>query len=203
MKLLFATRNSDKAKEIRQMLTEKNDLSIQVLTLSDLGLNIELVEDGSTFLENAQKKARQVYAVIRQEGKDDIAVLSEDSGLEIDALGGKPGVTSKRFAGETSTANERNRHVLELMADLPEECRRARFRCVMCLIDSTGREKIFEGICEGKIAHAIRGNSGFGYDPIFIPEGYTQTFGELGDEVKNKISHRAKAFHQVISFLKV
>lgn len=207
MRLLFATRNQGKANEIRQMLNDTTFLchsgrgegisSWEVLTVNDVCPDLKIVEDGETFMENAQKKARVVYNATK------FWTLSEDSGLEVDALGGKPGLISAGFGGEKATDYERNRRLLEMMIAVPDEQRTARFRCVMCLIDPTGSEKIFEGVCEGKIAHAIRGTLGFGYDPIFIPEGYNQTFAELGQTVKNKISHRAKTFRQVIEHLKL
>ncbi len=153
-------------------------------------------ESGSTFAENARLKARAVAAVYRR------WTLAEDSGLEVDALGGEPGINSARYAGRDATDHERVQLVLDRMVAVPWERRTARFRCVACLIDPSSQEYLFEGVCEGHIAPRPRGTSGFGYDPIFIPEGYSRTFAELGPEVKDALSHRAKALQQVLAFLR-
>ncbi|MEO0069300.1 MAG: RdgB/HAM1 family non-canonical purine NTP pyrophosphatase [candidate division WOR-3 bacterium] len=215
MRVILATHNKDKANELSQILNlllngcrltadgcRLTAVGWEVLIINDLCPDLKIVEDGTTYAENAQKKARAVFTALRAKSLIDeqSIVLGEDSGLEVDALGGKPGVMSARFGGDEATAYERNRQLLEMMIAVPEELRTARFRCVICLIHSTGSEKIFSGMCEGKIAHTIRGTSGFGYDPIFIPDGYTQTFAELGQTVKNKISHRARAMQQVIEY---
>jgi XTP/dITP diphosphohydrolase len=204
----------------------------QVKMLTEIPGAPEVEEDGTTFQENALKKARSA-ARYRENGDctapagagDSSAtrsnaslrgrvpsqglspfspcwVLAEDSGLEVDALGGEPGVRSARYAGEGATAADLIRKVLGRMVSVRDDQRTARFRCVMCVIDPEGRETCFEGRCEGRIAQSARGSSGFGYDPIFIPDGYDQTFAELGLAVKGKISHRARAMQQVITFLR-
>ncbi len=193
MRLLLATHNHGKANEVRWLLKE---IGWDVITLNEVAPGLIIPEEGKTFAENARIKARQGFALVKD------WTLGEDSGLEVDVLGGQPGVLSARFGGEGATDRERNQRLLELIISFPDERRTARFRCVMCLIDPQGEEHFFEGVCPGKIAHTIRGSSGFGYDPIFIPEGYGLTFAELGQEVKNKISHRARALRQVMDYLK-
>ena len=193
MKLLLATRNRNKVIEMQQAL---EGTGWQVVMLSDIAGAPEVEEDGATFEENALKKAR---SAVRFTG---LWTIAEDSGLEIDALGGEPGVKSARYAGEGATDAERIRKVLGQLVAVRDERRTARFRCVMCIVDSAGTERCFEGRCEGRIAHSARGSSGFGYDPIFVPHGYDQTFAELGFGVKSKISHRARAMEQVMDYLR-
>ncbi|MBN2465061.1 RdgB/HAM1 family non-canonical purine NTP pyrophosphatase [candidate division WOR-3 bacterium] len=192
MKLLLATRNRNKVIEMQQAL---EGTGWQVVMLSDVKGAPEVKEDGATFEENALKKARSAAQV------SGLWTLAEDSGLEIDALGGEPGVRSARYAGEGVTDGERIRKVLGQLVSVRDEQRTARFRCVMCVIDPAGGERCFEGRCEGRIAHNAGGSSGFGYDPVFIPEGHEKTFAELGFAVKGKISHRARALQQVIDYL--
>lgn len=193
MKLLLATRNRNKLTEVQHALAGSG---WQVMILSDLGDAPEVQEDGSTFEENARKKARTAAERAK------MWILAEDSGLEVDALGGEPGVKSARYCGEGASDADRMRKVLDRLISVPDERRTARFRCAMCLVDPAGNETCFEGCCEGRIAHSARGSAGFGYDPVFMPDGYAQTFGELGLSVKSKISHRARAMHQVIGFLR-
>lgn len=193
MKLLLATRNRNKLTEVQYALAGSG---WQVMILSDFGDAPEVQEDGATFEENARKKARTAAERAK------MWTLAEDSGLEVDALGGEPGVKSARYCGEGATDTDRIRKALDRLVAVPEERRTARFRCVMCLVDPDGHEACFEGRCEGRIAHGARGSAGFGYDPIFIPEGHDRTFAELGLGVKNKISHRARAMQQVIGYLR-
>lgn len=193
MKLLLATRNRNKVVEMQHALA---GTGWQVMMLSDFGDIPEVDEDGATFEENARKKARSAAARV------EMWTLAEDAGLEVDALGGEPGVRSARYCGEGASDADRMHKVLERIINVPEERRTARFRCVMCLVDMAGKETCFEGRCEGRIAHSARGTAGFGYDPIFIPDGYSRTFAELGLAVKGKTSHRARAMQQVIAFLR-
>ncbi len=193
MRLLLATRNRNKHIEIEHALAGSG---WQVMMLSDIADAPVVEEDGATFEENARKKARSAAEHART------WILAEDSGLEVDALGGEPGVKSARYAGEGATDTDRIRKVLERLGAVPEERRTARFRCVMCLVDPAGDETCFEGRCEGHIAESAHGSAGFGYDPIFVPEGHERTFAELGLAVKNRISHRARAMQQVIGFLR-
>jgi XTP/dITP diphosphohydrolase len=191
-RLLLATRNRNKVIEMQHAL---DGAGWQVVALSDIADASEVKEDGATFRENAVKKAR---SAARASG---LWTLAEDSGLEIDALGGEPGVKSARYAGEGAGDADRIRKVLDRLTSVPAEQRTARFHCVMCLIDAAGNESCFEGRCEGRVADKARGTAGFGYDPIFIPDGYDRTFAELGLGVKSGISHRARAMQQVIVFL--
>ena len=183
--LIFATRNRHKTHEIQHILGPG-------FKVRDLGAHpdvSEIRENGTSFEENAKLKAlaasRQLPAL----------VIADDSGLEVDALGGAPGIYSARYAGANATERDK---IDKLLGELErvratDDRRRARFRCVVALARNTNLLGTFEGIVEGRIADEVRGDSGFGYDPIFIPEGREQTFGELPREVKNTISHRAKA----------
>jgi len=193
LKLLLATRNRNKVIEMQHAL---EDTGWQVVMLSDIVGAPDVEEDGATFKDNALKKARGAARFSH------LWTLAEDSGLEIDALGGEPGVRSARYAGDGATDAERIRKVLGHLVSVRDEQRTARFRCLICVIDPAGKESCFEGRCEGRMAHRAAGSSGFGYDPIFIPDGYDRTFAELGLGVKNKISHRARALEQVIAFLR-
>jgi len=193
VKLLLATRNRNKVIEMQHAL---EDTGWQVVMLSDIVGAPDVEEDGATFKDNALKKARSAARFSHR------WTLAEDSGLEIDALGGEPGVRSARYAGEGATDAERIRKVLGHLVSVRDEQRTARFRCLMCVIDPAGNENCFEGRCEGRIAHRAAGSSGFGYDPIFIPDGYDQTFAELGLGAKSKISHRARALEQLIDYLR-
>lgn len=192
MEIVAATKNIGKINEIRKAL-EKID--VKVLSMDELGLEIDVDEDGKTYSENAIKKAVEVA---KKSGKFSLA---DDSGLEIDALNGRPGINSSRFAGINADDRERNLKILEMMKDVPNGKRGARFRCVMAIATPEGKTFTCEGVCEGGIAEGIRGDKGFGYDPIFIILEYGKTFGELGPEIKNKISHRAKALEKAKKIL--
>jgi XTP/dITP diphosphohydrolase len=191
--LLIATRNGGKVLEFSRLLC---DLPVSIRSLSEFPGVGEAEESGETFEENATIKAR-VYA-----GLTGLFTLADDSGLQVDALGGAPGVHSARYAGPRATDAERNTLLLsELQATRGAE-RRARFVCVLALFrPSDGSLKLFRGTCEGRIGHEPRGGGGFGYDPIFIPDGYSQSFGELPSAVKDRISHRAVALGALRSFL--
>ncbi|HEX8175632.1 MAG TPA: XTP/dITP diphosphatase [Pyrinomonadaceae bacterium] len=191
--LVIATRNRGKLVEVRELL---HDLNINLRSLTDFPASTEVEETGRTFAENASIKAA-AYAL--QTGS---WTLSDDSGLEVDALNGAPGVYSARYAGEQATDAERMELLLLELARTGDSERRARFVCAVSLADPAGRiVKIATGTCEGRIAHAPRGSLGFGYDPIFIPEGFEQSFGELSSEIKQVISHRARALAETRSFL--
>ena len=184
--LLIATRNDGKLDEVRLILHDLHNLSLR--SLHDFPESTEVEETGATFAENAALKA-SAYAL--QTGK---WTLSDDSGLEVDALGGAPGVFSARYAGEGATDAERIELLLSELGRTRDAERRARFVCAISIASPAGEIiDISTGICEGRIAHAPRGHQGFGYDPVFIPEGYEQTFGELTAEEKKALSHRARA----------
>ncbi|NLM38655.1 MAG: XTP/dITP diphosphatase [Firmicutes bacterium] len=195
-RLVVASRNKHKVAEIRDML---QGLPFEVVSVSDLGDFPEVVEDGDTFADNARKKAVQVMRWTHE------LVVADDSGLEVDALDGAPGVHSARFAaldgGHASDAAN-NAKLLELLADVPPERRGAQFRCVIALAAPDGTVDFAEGICRGQIGFAPQGEHGFGYDPLFIVPEFGQTFAELPPEVKNRISHRAKAVEGLKALLR-
>ncbi|AUX26606.1 nucleoside-triphosphate diphosphatase [Sorangium cellulosum] len=187
LRLLAATSNRGKLTELRSLLA---DLPLEVLSLAEaLPGAPPVVEDGETFLENALIKARA--AALRSRW----VTLAEDSGLEVDALGGRPGVRSARFAREGATDAENNAALLSALAEVPDERPLARFRCVMVLLDprSEGQPVVTEGRCEGWICRQPRGAGGFGYDPLFVVEEFGRTMAELGEAEKNRVSHRGKA----------
>lgn len=187
-RLLIATRNQHKLREIREIL----DLpGVELLSMEDAGDDLpEVVEDGDTFEANAIKKA----VVLAQ--ASGLLTLADDSGLEADALGGAPGVYSARFAGEPCNDQENNHKLLKDLAGVKN--RQARYRCVIALAMPDGCTATVDGRCEGRIVEAACGEGGFGYDPLFIPEGYTQTFGELSSDIKHRISHRGAALRAAV-----
>ena len=192
--LSLATRNAHKTREIQEILGPK-------FTVRDLRACPEISdidESGTSFEENATLKALAVSKNLPG------FVAADDSGLEVDALGGAPGIYSARYAGANATENEKINKLLRELArvDARDGARRARFQCVIALARSGNLLGTFEGIVEGRIANQRRGDGGFGYDPIFIPEGFEGTFGELSAEVKNKISHRAKAIRALAAKLR-
>ena len=190
---VVATTNLGKLKEIEVALKK---FPIQLFSLNQIGFGEKIIEDKATFQENAILKAT---LVAQKTGK---LTLADDSGLIVDALGGAPGVYSARFAGEKASDRENNRKLLQLLKDISSERRRAHFHCAMALASPEKLIHTVEGICFGSIGFEEKGGGGFGYDPLFIPENYDKTFAELGDVVKNKISHRAKALQQLSSLLK-
>jgi len=194
---LMATRNKGKALELASLL---EDLPVEILTLQDFPNLREVEESGQTFAENAALKA--VYAA-RETG---LITLSDDSGLEVDALGGKPGVYSARFAGEPPDDRRNNRKLLTLLQNVPAEQRTARFVCVVALAipASVGEPEVHyaSGACEGVILEEERGDGGFGYDPLFYVPSLQKTFAELSLEEKNRISHRGQALHKAVRILR-
>ncbi len=192
MKLVLATKNEGKVKELTKLLAEQD---IEVLSLADFPEIEEIVENGETFKENAVIKATEVCM---QTG---LITLADDSGLEVDCLEGLPGVYSARFAGEEKDDSANNKKLLELLAGVPVEQRTARFKCVVAVADIDCFVYIAEGTCAGIIAEEPRGDGGFGYDPLFYLPEYDKTFAELDLETKNKISHRARAFAGVLDIL--
>ncbi|RFM26225.1 RdgB/HAM1 family non-canonical purine NTP pyrophosphatase [Deminuibacter soli] len=187
--LVFATNNENKVTEIRNVIG--SDFSI--ITLKEAGIDIDIPEPHDTLEANATEKSTTIYRMVHQD------CFSEDTGLEVTALNGEPGVKSARYAGE---GRDFSANVDKLLHKLEGESnRRARFRTVISLLWE-GREYFFEGICPGVITRAPKGDGGFGYDPVFIPDGDTRTFGEMTVEEKKQFSHRAKAMQQLIAFLK-
>jgi XTP/dITP diphosphohydrolase len=192
MQLLVATRNKDKLKEIRTLLA---DLQLDVVSAADIRGLPEIDEDGTTIRDNAVKKA------IESAKSAKMLTLADDTGLEVDALRGEPGVRSARFAGAGASYHENNKKLLGLLGGVPMEKRTARFRCVAAIADENGLVETVEGICNGTIIEEERGGGGFGYDPLFIPDGQVKTFAELPLEVKNRISHRSKAMQKAWAVL--
>lgn len=186
--IVLATRNTGKAGEIVATLCLAD---VKFLTLQDFPPMPEIEEDGATFEENALKKAR---AVARH---CNCVALADDSGLEVDALNGLPGIKSARFAGEGATDAENNGRLVELMQSVPAGKRGARFVCVLALADPSGEEKVVRGECEGRILESPRGTGGFGYDPLFFYPPLGKTFAELLPEEKNRVSHRARALERL------
>jgi len=197
MRLVFASNNAHKLEEVRGIMPEH----IEVLSLHDVGFEQEIEETGTTLEQNSALKAEAVYQWLHDKIVNDqivniFGVFADDTGLEIDALGGKPGVYTARWAGET--AANRKKALAEL-AD--KEDRSAQFRTVITLIKMTGERLTVSGVVRGRIATEEYGQGGFGYDPVFIPQGYDKTFGELPAEVKNSISHRARAIAALVEEL--
>ena len=191
-KLLVATNNWGKLREYAHLLGE---LPFELETLADAGIADEVEETGSTMEENAIRKATEYV------GLSGLVTLADDSGLEVDALGGEPGVQSRRYAGGNATDSERNRYLLEKLKDVPPEKRGARFRCVIAIATPDGRVDTRQGVCGGVIALGPRGEGGFGYDPVFYLPEIGRTMAELTLEEKNRISHRARAAQAVRDIL--
>lgn len=199
MKIVFATNNQHKLQEVRHILGRR----VEVLSLNDIGCHDDIPETGTTLEENARQKAEYIWQNYHCD------VFADDTGLEVDALGGEPGVYSARYAGEGHDSEANMAKLLQKLGD--NDHRRARFRTVIALIQkkdvcpcgctSIRQEHLFEGIVEGEITRQHSGVGGFGYDPIFRPDGYEQTFADLGEEVKNQISHRARAVKKLCDYL--
>jgi len=183
-KLLLATNNRGKLREYAQLL---KGVPFGLITLADAGISIEVSETGSTMLANAVKKATE-YAQI-----SGLITMADDSGLEVDALGGEPGVMSRRYAGENSTDEERNEFLLKKIRQVSWDKRTARFRCIIAISLPNGSVETVDGICEGVIAYEPKGYNGFGYDPIFYLSELGKSMAELTLEEKNRLSHRARA----------
>lgn len=188
-KFVFATNNAHKLEEVKDMLGDK----IELLSLKDIDCHEEIPETADTLAGNALLKARYVY------NKYHLNCFADDTGLEVEALNGAPGVYSARYAGEAHNSEANMKKLLHELENT--ENRKAKFHTVFALIID-GKEHLFEGTVKGEITKIHKGTSGFGYDPIFKPEGYQQTFAEMGHEEKNKISHRAKATEKLCKFLK-
>jgi XTP/dITP diphosphohydrolase len=190
VKLIFATNNAHKLEEIRIAIGSH----VEIISLAEAGIQQEIPEPFETLKENAREKAQTIYRLSRGEN-----CFSEDTGLEVDALGGEPGVHSARYAGEPVSYTNNTRKLLRALADSSN--RRARFITLICLI-LNGTEYFFEGRCEGRILRSPVGQAGFGYDPVFMPDGSSKSFAEMDAEEKNVFSHRRKAGDLLIAFLK-
>lgn len=190
MKIVLASNNPDKVKEVKEIL---GPLGIEVFSLKDLGIKIEIEEDQSTFEGNARKKARTVFELTG------LPTIADDSGLMVEALNGEPGVYSSRYAGEEHNYEKNNQKLLQELKNKPEP-HRAKFVCFINYITET-EDEIFIGETSGEILKEPRGTNGFGYDPLFKPDGFDKSYAELPSEIKNKISHRYKALVKFRNYL--
>ncbi|MGI6368016.1 MAG: XTP/dITP diphosphatase [Anaerolineae bacterium] len=191
--MLVATHNLGKLREFRSLLA---GLDQDVLGLEDARISVEVVEDGTTFAENALLKAR---TIARLSG---VVTLADDSGLEVDALHSRPGVYSARYGGPQASDRDRCLLILQELSDAPEQLRRARFRCALAVVWPDGRTALTTGTCEGQISRELRGTDGFGYDPIFYVPEHGCTMAQLPQEEKNRISHRARAAQAMVTLLR-
>lgn len=192
-KIIFATKNKGKIKEINAIMS---DMNVEVISMEEAGINVDVVEDGTTFQENAIKKAREIMEI------SGLITMADDSGLEIDYLDKAPGVYSARYMGEDTPYNIKNSKILDIMKDVPEEKRTARFVSVIATAIPGGKIITTKGTIEGIIGHEIKGENGFGYDPIFFVPEYGMTTAEMAPEQKNSISHRGKALRLMKDELK-
>lgn len=190
MKLLIGTNNNNKLEEIREIL---DGSTMEILSLNDVGIDVEIEENGLTFSENALIKARELFKI------SGVSTLGDDSGLVVEALGGAPGVFSARYSG-VDGVNRDNANIEKLLKELGQtnQNRKAYFACAIAFIDGLGNEHVVEGQCHGSIGYQKRGNKGFGYDPVFIVDGFNgKTMAELEPEIKNSISHRGNALRKI------
>ena len=188
MKLIFATGNENKMREIREILSGRG---YEILSMKEAGIDVDVEENGTTFAENALIKARAISNICHE------LVLADDSGLEIDALGGEPGIYSARYLGHDTSYDLKNKNLIERLEGVPDEKRTARFVCAMAAVFPDGREETVVGTMEGRIGYEIAGSNGFGYDPIFYLPEYQKTSAEISPEEKNAISHRGKALRAI------
>ena len=195
MKLIFATNNQHKTDEVRSAIKTQNIL--EIITLREAGIEIEIPEPYATLEENASHKSRTIYGLIKASGSA-IGCFSEDTGLEVEALNGEPGVKSARYAGEDKVFDKNIEKLLHKLEGSSN--RKARFRAIISLIIDD-QEHLFEGICHGTILDHRKGSAGFGYDPVFVPDGAIHTFAEMDMAEKNKFSHRKKAIDKLVTYL--
>ncbi|CUQ27972.1 XTP/dITP diphosphatase [Clostridium baratii] len=193
-KLILASNNQKKIKEIKEILS---NIDIEVRSLKDENIDIDVVEDKDTFEGNARKKATEIREYLINKGNKDFIVMSDDSGLEVDYLNGEPGVYSARYSGEHGNDTKNNEKLLKELENVPMKKRDAKFVCHITLINSDGKELNVRGEVKGKILENLNGSGGFGYDPLFYYEDCGKTFGEMSAEEKNKISHRGKALEKL------
>lgn len=188
-KIIFATGNENKMKEIRMILA---DLGMPILSMKEVGIDVDVVEDGTTFEENALIKATEIAKLT-----EDSIVLADDSGLEIDYLGGEPGIYSARYAGVDTSYDIKNNLLLERLQGVPDEERTARFVCAIAAAFPDGTTEVVRGTIEGIIGHEIIGENGFGYDPIFYVPEYQCTTAQMSPELKNELSHRGEGLRMM------
>ena len=198
-RLIVASNNEHKVKEIKDIL---QGMDINVISLKEAGIFIDVEEDGKTFMENCYKKAKEIVEYLKSRNEKDFMVIADDSGLEVDYLNGEPGVYSARYAGEHGNSEKNNEKLLEKLKGVPKEKRGANFVCSLVLITSLDEEIKVEERAYGIITEKYSGTDGFGYDPLFFVPEFNMTFAEMTSEQKNSISHRGKALKQLIIKLK-
>jgi XTP/dITP diphosphohydrolase len=190
-RVIISSSNKGKIKEIKNILSK---FDVDIISKDDIGYgSFDVIEDGTTLEMNAEKKAIELWKLTGG------IVIADDTGLFVEALNGKPGVYSARYAGDNSTYEDNNNLLLEKMKDMEGSKRKAYFKTVIVVIDDKGKSHIAEGICNGEIAYELSGENGFGYDPLFVPEGFERTFAEMNDEEKNTVSHRGKAVRNLVN----
>lgn len=197
-RVILASNNIKKIKEIKEILT---GYPFEVYSLNDMNINIDVEEDGLTFEDNAKKKAIEIHQYLINNGESNFIVLSDDSGLEVDCLNGKPGVYSARYSGEHGNDYKNNIKLLQEMKDFKGDDRSARFVCVIAVVFEDGSVKTVRGEVEGAIIEELKTEGGFGYDPLFFHRGLNKTFGEATPEEKNAISHRGNALKKLKDIL--
>ena len=200
MKIIFATGNEGKMREIREIL---KDMDAEILSMKEAGIEIDIEENGATFEENAEIKARAVAAAVRmRETPDEIIVLADDSGLEIDALHKEPGIYSARYLGEDTPYSVKNKNLIDRLEGVPDNKRTARFVCAIAAVLPDGESIVSRGVIEGRIDYEEKGSNGFGYDPIFYVPEFCATTAQLDTAEKNRVSHRARALEAMKEELK-
>ena len=201
-RIIFATGNAGKMREIREIL---GDIGMEILSMKEAGIDADIVEDGTTFEENAVIKAKAVARLLKESAgrvHDRAVVLADDSGLEIDYLNREPGIYSARYMGEDTPFDVKSLNLIERLEGVPDEERTARFVCVIAAVWPEGEVNVTRGVVEGRIDHELKGDNGFGYDPIFYVSELECTMAQLTDEQKNQISHRGKALEAMKEELK-
>lgn len=197
MKLYLATSNVNKIREVSHILYLETNF-LEIFSPDEIGGMPEVEETEDNFLGNARLKAHALKTI----APNGVWIIADDSGLEVDALGGRPGVYSARYAGANATQEENNDKLLREMESVPDDKRSARFVCCAVLLEPSGLEKVYRDACEGVITRTPAGDQGFGYDPIFIPEGFDKTLAELGPDIKDHLSHRARVMKELAFWLK-
>ena len=198
-RLVIASNNEGKIKEIKRVLA---NFPVEVLSLKDMGLDIDVEEDGLTFEDNAKKKSVEIYKELIKRNESNFIVMSDDSGLEVDYLNGEPGVFSARYAGEHGNDKKNNEKLLLNLSGVSDDNRKARFVCQLALINDKNKYRTVRGTVDGYILEEEKGNGGFGYDPLFFYKPLNKSFGELTMEEKNEISHRGVALQKVKEIIK-
>lgn len=198
-RLVIASNNEGKIKEIKRVLA---NFPVEVLSLKDMGLDIDVEEDGLTFEDNAKKKSVEIYKELIKRNESNFIVMSDDSGLEVDYLNGEPGVFSARYAGEHGNDKKNNEKLLLNLSGVSDDNRKARFVCQLALINDKNEYRTVRGTVDGYILEEEKGNGGFGYDPLFFYKPLNKSFGELTMEEKNEISHRGVALQKVKEIIK-